>query len=124
MTDQLNTQISSLWRYMPVADALDRHPDFRTGTAAAGSLRAVAGTVRGKQHKHNGTNCDDWFEVRSSGPWMFTAVADGAGSYRYSRIGARISTRTAVDSMTASLEGLRADSMVMDARAGGAWAGG
>jgi hypothetical protein len=56
----------------------------------------IAARVRGKKHKHEGTNCDDWFEIATSGDWGIIAVADGAGSKKFSRIGARVACKAAV----------------------------
>jgi Protein phosphatase 2C len=55
----------------------------------------VGSRVRGKKHKHEGTNCDDWFHTEISGRWSIIAVSDGAGSKRLSRVGARVSCERA-----------------------------
>lgn len=55
-------------------------------------------------HKHQGTNCDDWFEFSTIGQWTIIAVADGAGSKKFSRIGAKVSCETAVKSLENSLK--------------------
>src|SRR5262249_4473585 len=60
-----------------------------------GGYRLIAARVRGKKHKHEATNCDDWFESIQAGPWTIIAVADGAGSRRLSRLGAKVSCRRA-----------------------------
>jgi hypothetical protein len=79
----------------------EREPEPHAESAAV-ALRTTAGQriigarVRGKKHKHEGTNCDDWFEAQVVGPWTVLAVSDGAGSRRFSRIGARVSCQTAV----------------------------
>lgn len=61
-----------------------------------GTSRVVGARVRGKKHKHEGTNCDDWFETASVGGITLAAVADGAGSKRFSRIGAQVSCKAAI----------------------------
>src|SRR4051794_10276990 len=69
------------WNDMPVPDGPDRHDE-----SSSRSLRLprefslVGARVRGKKHKHEGTNCDDWFEFAVSGAWTIIAVSDGAGS--------------------------------------------
>jgi hypothetical protein len=53
--------------------------------------------VRGKSHKHDGTNCDDWFEFAVSGDWTIIAVSDGAGAKKFSRVGAKVSCQAAIN---------------------------
>ncbi len=96
------------WLYRPVPE---QEPEPHAESAAvalqtAAGLRVVGARVRGKKHKHEGTNCDDWFEVRTVGPWTVTAVSDGAGSRRFSRIGARASCQKAVQVLAGCLADL------------------
>jgi hypothetical protein len=81
------------WQYKPLPEGEpDRHPEFAEQMLTTpGNGLLVGARVRGKKHKHEGTWCDDWFEVGSEGAWTFIAVADGAGSRRLSRVGARAS---------------------------------
>ncbi len=67
----------------------------------------LAARIRGKKHKHEGTNCDDWFEVRLAGRWTVIAVADGAGSRKFSRLGARASCTRAAEMLALELGGHR-----------------
>lgn len=67
-------------------------------------FRGFGARVRGKKHKHDGTNSDDWFEIGRAGPWTIIAVADGAGSKKLSRIGAKVATVSAVGGLIAVLE--------------------
>src|SRR5947209_19837995 len=80
---------AALWQYQPVADPADRHPDDWQSPRAEPlqGWHLVGARVRGRKHKHDGTNCDDWFELAQAGPWSLIAVSDGAGSYRLSRVG-------------------------------------
>ena len=75
----------------------------RPGADDAGGSPASRRAVRGKKHKHEGTNCDDWYEVAMAGPWTVIAVSDGAGSKKLSRIGARVSCQEAVRVLTGAL---------------------
>lgn len=95
------------WLYKPIPHGPDKHDEYdgRSGKSTQGHA-IVGGRVRGKKHKHEGTNCDDWFEFAASGPWTIMAVSDGGGSYKFSRIGARISSQTVVARLVASLSGL------------------
>jgi len=74
--------------------------------------RVIAARVRGKKHKHEGTNCDDWFEVANAGEATVIAVSDGAGSKKFSRIGAREACRSAVGYLSCAL----ADALSEDVR--------
>ena len=79
-------------------DQNDRHGDFdfRDFQAPPG-YTLIGARVRGRKHKHEGTNCDDWFEVVRSGSWEVIAVSDGAGSCDLSRVGAKVSTQAATE---------------------------
>ena len=86
------------WKYYPIAETLDRHEESdRRFLQIDRHLQAIGARVRGKKHKHEGTNCDDWFEMARGGPWTIVAVSDGAGSRKFSRIGAKVSCEAAVD---------------------------
>lgn len=72
---------SALWQYLPLPDGLDRHEEYAAASLEAVSEQLVFGArVRGRKHKHEGTNCDDWFEFDTVGDWTLMAVSDGAGS--------------------------------------------
>ncbi len=102
---------SALWQYHPVppeAAMPDPHPESASRLIlGVHGLRMVAARVRGKKHKHEGTNCDDWFEIATCGAWNLIAVADGAGSKRFSRIGAKTACEVAVTSLRTALGEVR-----------------
>ena len=88
---------ASLWKYRPVPDTEpEPSPEYRSAEDDYPGGRIIAAQVRGKKHKHEGTNCDDWFETACFGDVTFIAVSDGAGSRRFSRIGAKASCKAAV----------------------------
>jgi hypothetical protein len=93
------------WLYRPVPDAEpDPHPEHDARQEMTpDESRLLAARVRGKKHKHEGTNCDDWFELGFSGRWTVVAVSDGAGSKKFSRVGAKASCLEAVRILTAEL---------------------
>lgn len=94
------------WKYFPVPnDEPDKHDEFycKCDTGREG-LKLIGARVRGKMHKHNGTNCDDWFEFAVSGNWTIIAVSDGAGSRKFSRVGAKASCKAAVKELATELE--------------------
>ena len=90
--------VSPQWLYKPVpANEPDVHEEFACEAIVSPEGHPIlAARVRGKKHKHEGTNCDDWYEVKNSGCWTIIAVADGAGSKKFSRVGARVSCQEAV----------------------------
>jgi hypothetical protein len=95
---------ATLWKYIAVADPLEFHDDSdkRLFDASPG-FSLIGARVRGRKHKHDGSNCDDWFEVKRAGDWEIIAVSDGAGSCRLSRIGARVCTQAATDFLVSEL---------------------
>ena len=91
---------ASLWQYHPVPqDEPDAAPEYKTEEKRIGTAEFVAARVRGKKHKHEATNCDDWFAVAAVGDIAVLAVSDGAGSKRFSRVGARAASEAAVGSI-------------------------
>ena len=103
--DSSSPSQSSQWRWLPVPpDSPDNHEEsYQTAMSAPGQMKLIGARVRGKKHKHEGTNCDDWFEFDVIGKWTIIAVSDGAGSKIFSRIGAKESCRTALSELKNSL---------------------
>ena len=100
---------ASLWQYHPVPqDEPDAAPEYKTEEKRIGMAEFVAARVRGKKHKHEATNCDDWFAVAAVGDIAVLAVSDGAGSKRFSRVGARAASEAAVGSIYEQLRTLNA----------------
>lgn len=58
----------------------------------------VAASQRGRSHEHRGQFREDAFAVKigKPGDWSFFAVADGAGSAKFSRQGAKLACETVV----------------------------
>ena len=65
----------------------------------------VAASQRGRSHAHEGNPRDDHFLMHycEESEWYIMAVADGAGSAKYSREGSRIACETAVAHCKAAL---------------------
>ena len=102
---------ASLWQYHPVPqDEPDATPEYKTEEKRIGTAEFVAARVRGKKHKHEATNCDDWFAVAAVSDIAVLAVSDGAGSKRFSRVGARAASEAAVGSIYEQLRTLDAAS--------------
>ncbi len=105
--EEVTEHTAALWKYQPIpADEPEPAPEYRKTRETYGSVQVTAARVRGKKHKHEGTNCDDWYEVSSLGEIVFAAVSDGAGSKKLSRIGARESCRGAVGYLRKSMDDL------------------
>jgi len=107
--DEVLLHTASLWKYQPIPDASVEpnpmpeiyalHQDTKEGPI-------WGARVRGKKHKHEGTNSDDWFAVDAIDRIRITAVADGAGSKHFSRIGAHDAAETAVSFLRMQLTDL------------------
>ncbi|WP_341735358.1 PP2C family serine/threonine-protein phosphatase [Microcoleus sp. CAWBG640] len=106
-TESVNQEVSqrdillppSLWKYQSVSDKLEPHSEYDCNNSdkPPDGMKLIGARVRGKSHKHNGTNCDDWFEFAVSNNWTIIAVSDGAGSKKFSRVGAKVSCQAAVN---------------------------
>ena len=116
----INEHPRNLWKDLPVADEdwegyKNEHVDnkgtayefapekrewggMRPKTIPAQSIEIIAASRRGRSHAHSGKPRDDYFcyEYDQETGWYFAAVADGAGSAKYSRKGSEIACDTAV----------------------------
>ncbi|MDR0991434.1 MAG: protein phosphatase 2C domain-containing protein [Ruminococcus sp.] len=91
-----------MWRYMPVPESPEPFPEYIVKAEENAFFRVFGASVRGKKHKYDGTNGDDFFDVDFADRVCIAAAADGAGSRRLSRIGARAASKRAVESLKAS----------------------
>lgn len=95
--DEVLQHTASMWKYTPVpGDEPDPAPEYLEDRIEYPGSTVIAARVRGKKHKHEGTNCDDWYETGNYNDVTFLVVSDGAGSKKYSRIGAKASCEAAV----------------------------
>lgn len=95
--DAVTEHTAALWKYVPVPDSEpEPAPEYKSDSTELTKSRIIAARVRGKKHKHDGTNCDDWYEFANFEDITFVAVSDGAGSKKFSRIGARVSCKAAI----------------------------
>lgn len=101
--------IGAEWKNLDVNDTLDRHDSLFALRETHGDLVLLGARARGKKHKHEGTNCDDWFEFQQVENWAIIAVSDGAGSKRFSRIGAKASCRAAVKVLAERLKNFKVE---------------
>ncbi len=95
--DEVLAHTAALWKYQDIPQAEpEPFPEYIQQERDLPDGRVIAARVRGKKHKHDGSNCDDWYEVANLDGITLLAVADGAGSRKFSRIGARESCRAAL----------------------------
>lgn len=94
---EVTDHTAGLWKYLPIpSDEPEPAPEYLQCDTTLPGGRVIAARVRGKKHKHEGSNCDDWYEIANVDDVTFIAVSDGAGSKRFSRIGARESCKASV----------------------------
>ena len=97
----------SLWLDLPVKDFDGYEKNNRcsqgmmTVCTEAGRIDMIAASVRGRSHAHVGKPRDDHFgmDFDQRTGWHFVAVADGAGSARYSRKGSEIACETVIEKL-------------------------
>ncbi len=80
---------AAMWKYKPVPESPEPYPESISGFAASAGFSVTAASVRGKKHKHDGSNRDDSFAFEIIDGMAVAAVSDGAGSKAFSRIGAK-----------------------------------
>lgn len=98
---------AGIWRYRTVIeDGTELHTEYHSKYARECGCEIIGARARGKKHKHEGSNCDDWFETGSAAGCVIAVVADGAGSRPLSRIGARVACSAAVDFLKEKLSAL------------------
>lgn len=103
--EEVTGYTAGLWKYIPVPEnEPDPVPEYITKTEQLAGGEITAARVRGKKHKHDGSYCDDWFETADYRDMIFTAVSDGAGSKKFSRVGAREACKAAVGYLVSSFK--------------------
>ncbi len=108
--EEVTEHTSALWKYNPISeDEPEPFPEYLTAFKQYPKSTVIGARVRGKKHKHEGTNCDDWFETANFEDITFVAVSDGAGSKKFSRVGARASCKAAVGYLVNAFEELYAE---------------
>lgn len=94
-----------LWQYQQIFNCqpANHSESYCQKILVEDGCQIIGASVRGKSHKHKGTNRDDWLEFTSTDNWQIIALADGAGSKMFSRLGAKISCQTALESLAQNL---------------------
>lgn len=94
----INPDPQSLWQEKP-SDRDDPYwkPDVEQKMLLGAPLFLLAASKRGRSHAHEGKFRDDDFQLcyMAETGWYILAVADGAGSARYSRRGSQLACATA-----------------------------
>jgi serine/threonine protein phosphatase PrpC len=98
-----------MWRENPVPEAPEPHPAKQSDFAENEHFTLHAASVRGKKHKHEGTNRDDWYAFRLTERYAAVAVCDGAGSKQFSRIGAKAAAEAAVEAIATDFDEVLTD---------------
>lgn len=102
----INPDPRDLWKNLPVPEDIEypkknEDKQYVKVTALDGTPRKdiVAASKRGRSHANEGKPRDDDFKLyhNDENDWYVIAVADGAGSAKYSREGSRIACETAVN---------------------------
>lgn len=100
---------AALWKYNPVPDSPEPFPETVCKSEKSGAFEVTAASVRGKKHKHEGTNCDDNFAFEFIDGAVVAAVSDGAGSKAFSRIGAKAACGAVIKYVKTMLSALKRD---------------
>ena len=88
---------ANIWQYKEIVDdKTEMHSEFHQKRIEKPFGEIIGARVRGKKHKHEGSNCDDYFETAATDDCFIAVVCDGAGSKKFSRIGARAASEAAV----------------------------
>lgn len=110
----VNFDPRSLWtEHEPPADAPYQKPHIETKMDTSGVKTIVAASKRGRSHAKEAKFRDDDFDAiyRADTGWYVIAVADGAGSAKFSREGSRIATNTVVEHLSLSATGSKLDEL-------------
>jgi len=104
----VNPDPKSLWQHLP-SDEGDKYwrPDQEGHAIPFGDRTLVIASKRGRSHAHEGKFRDDSFgcDFNTEKGWGIIAVADGAGSAKYSRKGADIACKATISSFQELMTG-------------------
>ena len=102
----VNPDPSSLWKNLP-SDASEAFakPDWDKASLVTPHLTALAASLRGRSHAHEGKFRDDDFGMQlvEGTSWHIFIAADGAGSAKFSRRGSQIACKTALAELDRNL---------------------
>lgn len=104
----VNPDPRTLWKVVePPADAPYPKPHTDACLLECDGFRLAAASRRGRSHEHAGSFRDDdfWLARLAETGWNLLLVADGAGSARFSRQGARLAVTAAGNHLAERLAG-------------------
>ncbi len=108
LTDKdVTAKTASMWKYNPVPESPEPFPETICGETSENGLTVTAAAVRGKKHKHEGSNRDDSYAYEFVDGAVVAAVSDGAGSKPFSRIGAKAACEAVIKYAKISLEAIK-----------------
>lgn len=92
----INADPRKIWRDLPVPEDIPFPKADTDSCLIKGERAVVAASKRGRSHAHEAKPRDDDFSIsfNPDNGWYILAVADGAGSARFSREGSRIACKT------------------------------
>lgn len=96
----VNPDPKSLWKNDPTPLDIDYYkPDDVSASFEFGEHKLIVGSKRGRSHAHEAKPRDDAFEYtfHDETGWGIIAVADGAGSAKYSRKGSEIACESVIE---------------------------
>ncbi len=100
---------AAMWKYNPVPESPEPYPESINGFAFLEGFSVTAASVRGKKHKHDGSNRDDSFAFEIIDGMAVAAVSDGAGSKAFSRVGAKAACEAVIKYSKIRLEAIKRD---------------
>lgn len=108
LTDRdVTAHTAAMWKYNPVPEKPEPYPENLCSSKKEGCFEVTAAAVRGKKHKHDGSNRDDAFAYDFLDGAVIASAADGAGSKPFSRIGAKSACDAAVNFIKARLAAIK-----------------
>jgi serine/threonine protein phosphatase PrpC len=97
----VNADPHSLWKNLEPDPSLGyRKEHAATVRLVTDEYDVVGVSRRGRAHAHDGKFREDDFAIVSVSRWIIAAVADGAGSARFSREGSRIACSRAIERLS------------------------
>ncbi|MCO5240086.1 MAG: protein phosphatase 2C domain-containing protein [Chitinophagaceae bacterium] len=96
----INPDPKSLWKNEPTPTDIEYYkPDNVSASFDFDAKKLIVGSKRGRSHAHEAKPRDDAFEFlyHEETGWGIIAVADGAGSVKFSRKGSEIACETVVE---------------------------
>ncbi len=107
--NDVTAHTAAMWKYNPVPESPEPYPESSCSSANDNGFEVLGATVRGKKHKHDGTNCDDYYAFEIFEGTVIAAAADGAGSKLFSRIGAKAACEAVIKYVKARLSAIKRD---------------